>query len=538
MKAVLIATDFLKDIDNSFKIIEINTNVHIVAKNLLKYFNMVEFDEFLIANNIDTIEFIYPKGLDNVYDLDEEREYHEYQLDTIYGVLGDHYSGSSITFNVHTTEKTAITIPQIEDGPNKLILRTSYDSTALIDDTYARDNWELLKLVHDGDPTSIPATYINHPTIGFDSIGTNIRDNGDFPNFIIKQRYPTTDYKTYPKVLKIDTVDKLNEIKNNLLSEEYLQEYIYNPTDTIEGKLKTYRSISMIYGPNLDTFNLIDPYVHTNATAPSQAVDYDENGFIQIWERPSFIQKVGTTNIKTTYHFDETSKIILADNTIASIDDITIGSNLKTLGIEGMPSDDENQFIWEEDYSVVINNTTGVTTSIEAINWIESSEWLMNVTLEGGIKFVDVVDSVVLSTKINDSGKVHFKQFKNINVGEYFIIYDLQTNTFLQKIVENIEYSYEKLKVYTVDVEPYDAFLTAEEDVETPRYVILQHNYGACYAWCCPNAKFNFSPCLNGGSEGYCPFTFYYEYCATSSPDFDCNICASGCADCSSGGQK
>lgn len=537
MRAVLIATDYLKDIDGSFKILEINTNVHIVAKNLLKYFNIVEFDEFLVANGIDTIEFIRPMGLDNVYDLDEEREYHEYQLDTIYGVLGNHYSGSSVTFNVHVTEKTAITIPQIEDADNKLILRTSYDSTALIDDTYARDKWELLKLMHDSDPASIPATYINHPTIGFDSIGANIRNNNDFPNFIIKQRYPTTDYKTYPKVLKIDTIDRLNEIKNNLLSEEYLQEYVYNPDDTIEGKLKTYRSISMIYGPNLDTFDLIDPYIHTNATAPSQTVDYAENGFIQVWERPCFIQKVGTTNVKTTYHFDDTSKIILADDTITSINDISIGSNLKTVKIEGTPSDDENQFVWEEDYSVVVNNTSGVTTSVESINWIESSEWLINVMLEGGTKFIDVGDSVVLSTKLNDSEKVNFKQFKNLNVGEYFIVYDLQTNTLSKKLIENIEYSYENLKVYTVDVEPYDTFLTTEEDVDLPRYTMLQHNIGGCNAYCCPTAKYNYYACLNEGSEGYC-YTGYYEYCATSPPDYDCNPCAGGCTDCSSGGQK
>jgi hypothetical protein len=532
MKAVLIATDFLKDIDNSFKIIETNTNIHIVAKNISNYLNINEFDEFLSTNNIDTIEFIRPVwGSSNVYDLDEERDQFNPQLDSIFDFLSIHYSGSSITLNVHNTERSAITIPNIEDGPNKLILRMSYDATALIDDTYARDNWELLKLLYDGDPTSIPATYVNDSTLGFDSIGNNIRDNGGFPNYIIKQRYPTTNYKLYPKILKIDTITQLDSVKNSLLSEEYLQEYIYNPNDLTEGKLKTYRTITMVYGSNLDTFNFMSPYEHTNPTAPSETVDYDVNGFIQPWERPSFIQKLGISNVKTTYHFDNTSKIILNDGLVVGIDDISVGSSLKTLNIDGLPLDEKNHFEWSEDYSVLLTGTTETTTIIETINWIESSEWLMNVTLEGGIKFVDVPNSVFLSK--NDSEKVLFKNFININIGDYFIVYDLQTNSFLQKLVENIEYSYEKLKVYTVNVEPYDAFLTTEDGVINPRYTILQHNIGNCAAYCCYEAisySYQQCPSYGFGSTGYCYDTTSYQYCL--SPDqvpYSCNQCVPGC---------
>lgn len=541
MKAVLIATDFLKDIDNSFKIIEINTGIHIVAKNVSNYFNLTEFDEFLNTNNIDTIEFIRPLwGASYIYDLDEERYQYNPQLDSIFELLSNHYSGTSITLNFHDTEKSAITVPQIEDGPNKLILRISYDATALIDDTYARDNWELLKLLYDSDQASIPATYINDPTIGFDTIGTNIRNNGNFPNFIIKQRYPTIDYTAYPKVLKIDTVEQLNVIKNSLLSEEYLQEYIFNPNDLTEGKLKTYRTITMVYGNNLDTFNFMSPYEHTNATAPSETVDYDVNGFIQPWERPSFIQKIGNSNVKTTYHFDETSKIILNDNSVVNINNISVGSNLKTLNIDSLPLNEENHLEWSEDYSVLLTSTTEASTTIETINWIESSEWLINVTLEGGIKFVDVGNSVFLSKRIDNSEKVLFRDFKNINIGDYFIVYDLQTNSFLEKLVENVEYSYEKLKIYTVNVEPYDAFLTTEDGNTNPRYTILQHNFNNCAAYCCFNeigwwveqcATFGF------GSSGYCSDTGSYQYCLSSAAS-GCFQCQPGCGlECTGGGK-
>lgn len=535
MRAVLIATDYLKDIDNTFKLIETNTGTHFVVKNMSNHINIDEFDTFLQENNIDTIELIKPKNrFDDVFDLDEERTYYEFSTDSIEGFFNSHYSGSSITFNFHSTEFGAVTIPQIEDAPNKLILRISYDGTALIDDTYARDNWALLKLMHDSYPTTIPATYINDTELGFDSIGTTIRDNNGFPNFIIKQRFPTTDYKTYPKVLKIDNEEQLETIKNSLLNEEYLQEYIYNPTDVIEGKLKTYRTITMIYGGNLDTLNFMSPYVHTNATAPSNTVDYDEFGFIQIWEKPSFLQKMGASKIKTTYHFDQNSKILLDNGSFVNIGDISVGSGVKTLDIAGLPSDTDEIRTWSENYETITGNTNIITTFVEQSKQITTSEWLINVTLEDNIKFSDVYNSTILLESKTDVNKVKFMDFQYIEVGDNFILYDLSTQTYIKKRVDVVEYSYEMLTIYTVDVEPQDAFLTTEEGVDTPRYMILQHNFGDCNAWCCTSAKGGYQACFNSGSypDGYCSFSGYYEYCATSSPDYDCNACASACVEC------
>jgi len=509
-----------------------------VVKNMSNYINIVEFDEFLTDNNIDTIELISPTHrFDNIYDLDAEREYFEFATDSIEGFFYSHYSGSPITFNWSQTNYGSITVPSIEDAPNKLILRISFDSTALIDDTYAKDNWEFLKLMHDNDPSSIPATYVNNSELGFDSIGTTIRNNGDFPNYIIKERFPTINYMNYPKVLKVDNLTDLLNVKNSLLNDEYLQEYIYNPSDVIEGKLKTYRTITMIYGSNLDTFNFMSPYVHTNSTAPSSTIDYDNNGFIQAWERPSFLQKLGlfnyTNSIAKTYHFDETSKIILNNGTIKNIDTLVVGDELKTLNITGLPSDNENIMGWTEDYGVVTGSTTEISTFVQHINGAESLEWLINVTLEGGIKFSDLYNSTVLSHVNGDISKVKFKEFQHINVGDNFIVYDLNTQSYVQKIVEEVKYTYEKINIYTLDVEPQDAFLTSEEDVSIPRYVMLQHNFQDCLGWCCfSDPGFGFEECINGGANGYCYQTGYWEYCAPTAPSGACFECTPGCAQC------
>jgi hypothetical protein len=341
----------------------------------------------------------------------------------------------------------------------------------------------------------------------------------------------------YPKVLKVDNLTDLLNVKNSLLTDEYLQEYIYNPNDVTEGKLKTYRTITMVYGSDLDTFNFMSPYEHTNSTSPSLTVDYDDNGYIQIWERPSFLQKLGIFNynnsIARTYHFDETSKIILTDGTTKNIEDLIVGDGLKTLDIPGLPSDNENVSGWNEDYNIVTGSTTEISTFVSHIDSAESLEWLINVTLEGGIKFSDLYNGNVLSQATDDTDKVKFRQFQHINVGDNFIVYDLTTQLYVQKIVESVEYSYEKINIYTLDVEPQDAFLTSEEEVVTPRYVILQHNFGNCVGYCCYSQPDpGFEECINGGANGYCYQSNFWEYCATSPPAGNCNECAPSCAQC------
>jgi len=106
-----------------------------------------------------------------------------------FGAIFDKYY-SGLTITKHVVDNDNQVTPNITDASNKLIIRQTYDSTALIDETYAKDNFEFLKLLYDESSSSIVNTYVNHPTLGFDMIGTTIRDNGNYPNYIIKTKIP------------------------------------------------------------------------------------------------------------------------------------------------------------------------------------------------------------------------------------------------------------------------------------------------------------------------------------------------------------
>ena len=165
MKAVIVATDLLKDTDGSFKILELNTNVGNVVGDINNYFDIEAFNQFVVSNGIEVIEFINQSmGLnDTVIDVEMAESSVPKAFNTI---LSEYYSGSStVSLTIHNVEATATTIPFIEDASNKLILRNAYDSTALIDDTYAKDNFEFLKLMYDADVNSIPKTYFVNDTL-------------------------------------------------------------------------------------------------------------------------------------------------------------------------------------------------------------------------------------------------------------------------------------------------------------------------------------------------------------------------------------
>jgi hypothetical protein len=91
--------------------------------------------------------------------------------------------------------------------------------------------------MHDADVNSIPKTFINDAEFGLDSIGTVIRNNGNHPNYLIKKRYTPADYRTFPKILKINTIDELESIKELLewgctrveLGVQCLDDKIYKP---------------------------------------------------------------------------------------------------------------------------------------------------------------------------------------------------------------------------------------------------------------------------------------------------------------------
>ena len=258
MRTVLIGSDFMYDKDGNLKPIEINTAVGWDGPH-----QKVE-DDIDCLDLTSLYQFVETKGFTSIHYVGE--------IVPLNKKLESHYSGSSVTYEYHAVGSMAITIPFIEDNDETLIIRSAYDTTALVDDTYCRDKVEFMKLIQ-SQPFGSQFAYKDDTNQLVSNI-TTINDNGEHPNFILKSRYPGYDKDVYPKFFKVTTQEELNVILENVTSDYFLMENYCNTTNNFEGHVKVIRSLNMLYPTTLESIQ-IGQYTKFNENITFSIVEYD-----------------------------------------------------------------------------------------------------------------------------------------------------------------------------------------------------------------------------------------------------------------------
>jgi predicted DNA binding protein len=513
MRAVIIGTDFIKDVDGSFKAIETNTNVGL-AVSPSRYFNIGDFTQFVEDNNFTEIVVIFNNTNNQIFsqgELEPKTDIYKAESGLPY-FIQNHYSGSSVNVNLENVSETSISIPFVEDSENKLIIRIAYDTTALIDDTYARDNWEFLKLMNDSNPNSIAKTYINDIELGFDSIGTNLRDNGNQPNYCVKKRITPANNNVYPKLLKISTIEELNILKNSLEADEYIQEYIFNESDLLNNKLKVYRSVDLVYGPELDSLNLWIAE-QSNIMDIIEVPDYDDNNEIQIWDRNRYTTKYNskTGDIGIKFSADEGTKILNTNNEIILVENLNVNDYVKSLNFPGLEIDGgiSAMYNWTGSTDLILNEFS--ITASQVISKVMTPYFgeIIEIELENGSVFSDVSHASILTQmEISGSTISKFKNYEHLEPQINVFVWDNTTNSIITSSIVEIRYSYQELNAYTLNVEEFDLFLTLEES-DGNRYGLITHNYDYdCINYTCGDYQMNdrCANCTDGYYIGNCNF--------------------------------
>jgi hypothetical protein len=514
MRAVIVGTDFVKDIDGSFKAIETNTNI-VMDVNITNHIDSGSLTNFILNNNIEEVHLLYTSANVEVFEVSEEptpdSRFHKF-------LSGSICLPNEITYIEHRLEKDSITIPQIDDADNKLIIRLSYDTTALMDDVYARDNWEFLKIMHDQNPNSVPKCYINDLDLGIDNIGEDLRDNGNHPNYCIKKRITPSDNKVYPKLYKIDTIEQLENLKLSLEVDEYIQEYIYNTEELIENKTFHYRSVDLVYG-QLDSLNLY-VYNKTNVAPVVTDCDFNDNNEVEYWDRPRYVSKVlnGTGDVSVRLDADATTKIVLNDNSIVTADNLNVNDQVKSIHfndvISVLKSDN-----WSNSYSNFSQNYNITPSTVIEKDTFQYYGPIINLELDNGSTFSDVPHGIifkVVNVPVEDTIETNVvqTQYDELSIGDTLIVLNNETNTIETKVVQNILHSFEKLEAYRINVEESDFFFSMEETEIQPTYGILTHNYDY-------DCRLIFCALYGDISQGY--------RCSDGGVDYQCGSADGGC---------
>ena len=491
MRTVLIGSDFMYDNNGNLKPIEINTAVG------WDYASKVE-------NDVDCLDltslyqFVTDNNFQNIHYIGDIQYFHK--------TLETHYSGSSVTYEFHSVGPMSITIPLISDNDETLIIRSAYDTTALVDDTYCRDKVEFMKLIQSQSFGSQFA-YIDENNTLVNTI-TTIQNNGVHPNFILKSRYPGYDKEVYPKFYKVTTQEELDVVLQNVTSEYFLMENYCNTTNSYEGHLKVIRSLNLLYPPTLQSIQ-IGQYTKLNENVFFYDVEYNsETHMVNPEYRDSYTT---STNTRWLPKLLDTDMVEMADGTFKTALELQVDDVIKTIDIPNPNGVDNASYTsnFGISYETLVSGTTYSTNKIIALKSVNKLSFFYELTFDDGSTWED---TGVSSYLIERNNEVQFENLFDVVNGDVVLL--LNTTDGLMDFVRKTIVSVVQVKkVFTgwfISVERAHLFLTKTTSTNNESFVSIEHNGAPCPVGCC-----------YGGSCPTCPKS--EPYCSGNYMSLQCN---------------
>ena len=504
MRTVLVGSDFMYDKDGNLKPIEINTAVGWDGIEKLEEdvdcLNLTSLYTFIDDNNFQTVHYIGA-------------------IDYFHKTLETHYSGSLITYEFHPVDKNALTIPNIEDNNTTLIIRSAYDTTALVDETYCRDKVNFMNLIKDQSFGSQFA-YMDESGAVVSNI-TTITDNGIHPNFILKSRLPGYDAEVYPKLFKVSNQTELDTvISENVTADHFLMENYVNEENAWNGHLKVIRSLNLLFPPNLESIQL-GQYTKINHNFLQENVTYNSTFELDSSFRESYLTNL---QIKWQPKLLDTDTVEMADGTFKTALDLQIGDLIKTIDIpntNGITGTSQEYIYNDLTYSGLVSNTIYSTNEVTDKKKVNRLAILCQLTFEDGSIWEDTMGSSYL---VDIDGVIQFKRIDNLKAGDVVLLLNSNNDNleFIRKtIVSNIE-SKSVFSGWIISVANEHLFLTKTTTSTNngsyvsidESYVSIEHNFDSCPRYAC------FNQCYNNPSNSCaaCPKSFRFccdGYCSS-----------------------
>ena len=471
MRTVLIGSDFVYDKNGNLRPIEINTAVgwdYYKLEDNATALNVTAIKDFISENSFTKIIYIGA-----VYPISEA-------LTNIATELGIEYVFEKV-------RNDAVTIPNVEDNDTTLIIRSAYDTTALVDDTYCRNKVNFLSLLQ-GTVHEAQFAYMNTEGTLVSNI-TTIPDNGNHPNFILKAVYPGYDKKVYPKLYRVTSTAELETVLQNVDENYFLMEFYVNENELAQSHLKVYRHLSILYPPSLEVipFGAYTRITEANLTEGSV---YDENTFEL--EAGNKLKYITSDTHMDTPKLADGDWVEMADGTFKSAEDLQIGDLVRTLDIPnptGADVVDEN-VNYKISYDEFVSETTYSVNRITAKIRMDKLTDKIKLTFTDGTEWYDTRSSYYLCLQDNEirflAMNLREKSVSTfITVGTQIVLVDttsVELKTVIKEVA-SIEATTEMFNGWGITVENRHLFLTktGDENTGNSSYVSIEHNLVPCY---------------------------------------------------------
>jgi hypothetical protein len=396
--------------------------------------------------------------------------------------------GHSIEFQGEYTSPQAITIPFIEDNETTLIIRSAYDATALVDDTYCRDKVNFLNLIKN-ETFGSQFAYRDDLNNLISNI-TIINDNGIHPNFILKSILPAYNKSEYPKLFRVTNQEELDVVLTNVDSTYFLMEYHFNENHLYnDNQIKMYRGLNLLFPPNLESISLGGYTLLSSTLLNDSPTTYDPTTFelSEVYRNKYLIYSRAIQQPKLL----DTDLVQLADGTFVTALELQVGDDLKTIDVPN-PNDINltnetadfgityNSLVSDSTYSTNkvlgkkrVNNMMSIYTEFtftDATSWADTAGSFYLINREDNIRFVKL-----------DYNPNIFNEY-NIQIGDKIILIDTSSETlnFVSKEVATVTKNRQYFSGWLIDVERQHLFLTKTESTGNESFVSIEHNQEQC----------------------------------------------------------
>lgn len=473
MRALLLGSDFMYNSNGELIPIELNTNVGFNIHTVEPYediFDLSDLRSFVITNNIIKISYIG-------------------SIEILSKKISEMCEDINLEYSYLQVKFGSVTVPYIEDdNENHLIIRSSYDMMAVIDEVYCKNKINFLNLIKD-KPFGTEFAYLDDSGILINNI-TSIQDNGNHPNFILKSILPLYDRNEYPKLFKVSNQEELNVILSNVNESFFLMKFHYNPLKLYENHIVNYRSLNIIFPPNLQSFP-IGKYKRLTTRNVDELTTFDPITFEINWDdRTKYITSDAGFNSPKLLDNDQ---VEMADGTFKTGADLEIGDVVKTIIVYNPNNVDLGGDLtnYHISYDEFMSGSTYSTNTI--LNKVRVDKLTEYVTIKftDGTDWGDTQSSSYLVLKNNEVRFIYLNVGEEtLEIGDEIILVDTNFDEFttILKTVSSIEITKIIFSGWEITVEGEHIFLTKTEDETSQSYAAIEHN-DACTVYSPPNCS-------------------------------------------------
>lgn len=520
MKSVLVSLDFVYNKEGNLVPLELNTNT---SENIgeLKAFNTVDYWEEASRyfNHEELHAYLQEHSISKIITISSRRDRFIDAFCVLYNYEND------FVF----VPQGQVVIPNVEDSDDTLIIRVSYDSYALIDDLYARDNFEFHSLIS-SESFASPVTFTQD---GFDTINSfEASQDGIAPNYVVKPRTPNYSKTEYPKIYKLETEEQLNSLKAGLEYNEFIQKYEFHPSESFKyDRVIALRSMNLIIGSNLDVINILNykTFNSISTTNEKLVIDYDVNENFEMHPLqaakyyPTWESRVGTS-----YHFDDNDQVLLADNTLARWKDLSPNKELiKTINLSYQETPEAASGV----RVLTPENLQDFQISSSEIDklWSIQKGLFVDITANhdelGEFQWYDGGLNAYLT--LGEGGSINYKHGGRLEEGDVIHVYNNSTEQVLTLNITNIQYSIKDIPLYKMSLESRQPEFLIKLSDDNDDLFLIQHNL--CNRACTPENIYPRVPAPQPWelpSYPTCSSPIYSQYCG------DCGKNGEGCVQC------